>query len=125
MTKYTGIPPRIQKRNTSTDVKQGIHKYSRGFGCAAWYADVQRSVQLYNCTIQLTDIQRFQYSRNEVPQSGPVDSYAAIDVVRYATRNPLLEMHSWEDIAKGMALSVAMQKCGCGRVCEFCVLVAL
>jgi len=60
-----------------------------------------------------------------VPQSGLVDIYAANDVVRCATQSPLLEMHSWDNIAKGVALSVAMQQCGYGRVCEFCVLVAL
>lgn len=82
------------------------------------------------CTIvlrtQLTDIQRFLYTRNEVPQSGLVDIYAAIDVVRCAMQSPLLEMHSWDGIAKGVVvLSVAMQQRGYGRLCEYYLLVVL
>ena len=73
---------------------------------------MQTCSTVYKCTTQLTDIQRFQYTRNEVPQSGLVDIYAAIDVVRCATQSPLLEMHSWDGVAKGVALSVAMQQCG-------------
>lgn len=39
-----------------SDVKQCIHKYSRGFGCAAWYADLHHSVQLYNTAYWYTEI---------------------------------------------------------------------
>jgi len=73
---------------------------------------MQTCSTVYSCTTQLTDIQRFQYTLNEVPQGGLVDIYAAIDVVRCVTQSPLLEMHSWDGIAKGVALSVAMQQCG-------------
>lgn len=86
--------------------------------------DTQTCSTVYNCTAQLTDIQKFQYTRDEVPQSGLVDIYAAIDV-RCAMQSPLLEMHSWDGIAKGMVLSLAMQQCGYWRVCVFCVLVTL
>lgn len=86
---------------------------------------MQTCSTVYSCTAQLTDIQRFQYTQNEVPQSGLVNVYAAIDVVRCAMQSPLLEMHSWNGIAKGVALSVAMQQHGYGRVCEFYVLVPL
>jgi len=39
-----------------TELKQGIHKYSRGFGCPAWYSVLQHSVQLYNTAYWYTEI---------------------------------------------------------------------
>jgi hypothetical protein len=70
---------------------------------------MQTCSTVYNCTTQLTDIQRFQYTRNVVPQSGIVDMQQLTSSA--VPRSPLLEMHSWDGIAKGVALSVAMQQC--------------
>jgi hypothetical protein len=92
-TKHTGIPTRIQKRKTR-------YRRKTGYTYVQWRIRVCRRAAVYSCTTQLTDIQRFLYTRYEVSQSGLVDIYAAFEVVCCATQSPLLGMHSWDGIAK-------------------------
>jgi hypothetical protein len=88
-------------RYTNEDT-EAQHRYRRKTGYTYVQCRIRvcslicRRAAVYSCTTQLTDIQRFLYTRYEVPQSGLVDIYAAFDVrcaMQSLVRNALMGRH--------------------------------